>query len=308
MKWTFTHASEIRVSLAKQIGPFWCWFLGGWFCVCSRTLWVSPINSTVRLGVSPATSTPTGFFSQRVWGFISRLWNPGLPGLSHSSVVPYSLAACTYGTTCSASHCLAWSASHHLAMSPLHPSCPSLPLLLVWKNISSLTPWLLDFHTVQYSGNSGYFLLLNLLLCFFWLCKEAKCINLCLHLGQKSVFWNNSDPSYGCVRKHVYLCLHLGQNLKSEFKFFKKYFIYFVIYFYKKEGRKRGKETSMCGCLLHAPHWGPGPKPRPVPWLGIKPVTLWFTGQCSIHWATLARAECNFFRNMVSNLFFFLCI
>ena len=34
-------------------------------CVHSRTLWVSPMNSPVRLGVSPAaTSTPTGVFNQ----------------------------------------------------------------------------------------------------------------------------------------------------------------------------------------------------------------------------------------------------
>ena len=35
-------------------------------CVHSRTPWVSPTNSPVRLGVSPAgASTPTGVFSQR---------------------------------------------------------------------------------------------------------------------------------------------------------------------------------------------------------------------------------------------------
>ena len=33
----------------------------------------------------------------------------------------------------------------------------------------------------------------------------------------------------------------------------------------------------MCGCLSRGPHCGPGPQPRRVPWLGIKPVTLWFT-------------------------------
>ena len=32
-------------------------------------------------------------------------------------------------------------------------------------------------------------------------------------------------------------------------------------------------------------------QPRHVPWLGLEPVTFWFTGQHSIHWATLARAE-----------------
>ena len=35
--------------------------------------------------------------------------------------------------------------------------------------------------------------------------------------------------------------------------------------------RKRGRETSMCGCLSHAPYWGPDPQPRHVPWLGIEP-------------------------------------
>ena len=43
-------------------------------------------------------------------------------------------------------------------------------------NVSSLAPWLLDFfHIVRFSGTSGYFLFLNLLLSFFWLCKEAGC-------------------------------------------------------------------------------------------------------------------------------------
>ena len=45
----------------------------------------------------------------------------------------------------------------------------SLPLLLVWMNVSSLTPWLLEFHTVLFSGTSGCFLFLDLLLSLFWL-------------------------------------------------------------------------------------------------------------------------------------------
>ena len=52
---------------------------------------------------------------------------------------------------------LSWSSRRHYAMSPLRPSCLSLPLLPVWMNVSSLTPWLLDFHTVWFSGSSGYF-------------------------------------------------------------------------------------------------------------------------------------------------------
>ena len=73
-----------------------------------------------------------------------------------------------------------------LAVHPVCPSCLSLPLLPVLVNVSTLTHWLSDFHTVQFSGSSGYFLFLDLLLSFFWLYKEAKCIYLCLHLGWKS--------------------------------------------------------------------------------------------------------------------------
>ena len=44
----------------------------------------------------------------------------------------------------------------------------------------------------------------------------------------------------------------------------------------------------MCGCRLEAPCWGPDLQPRHVPWLGMEPTTLWFTGLRSIHWATPA--------------------
>ena len=62
------------------------------------------------------------------------------------------------------------------------PGCPCLLLLPVWMNVSSLTHWLLDFHTVQFSVSSCCFLFLNLL-SFFWLCEEAQCVYLHLHLG-----------------------------------------------------------------------------------------------------------------------------
>ena len=53
------------------------------------------------------------------------------------------------------------------------PGCPCVPLLLVWVSVSSLCPWLLDFHTVRFSVSSGCFLFLN---CFC--------------------------PSFGCARRH----------------------------------------------------------------------------------------------------------
>ena len=37
------------------------------------------------------------------------------------------------------------------------PSCPSPSLILVWMNVSSLTPWLSDFHIVWFSISSGCF-------------------------------------------------------------------------------------------------------------------------------------------------------
>ena len=66
------------------------------------------------------------------------------------------------------------------------PGCPSLLLLLVWVSVSSLSPWLSDFHTVRFSLSYGCFLFLILLLSFFWLYEEAQCIYLYLHLGRKS--------------------------------------------------------------------------------------------------------------------------
>ena len=97
------------------------------------------------------------------------------PGYQHANVGLPGLPA-AMSPIQSSSHCLA--TAH-----PFCPGCPSRPLLAIWMNVSS-TPWLLDFHTVQFSGSSGY-LFLNLLLSFFRVCEEAKCIYLHLHLSRK---------------------------------------------------------------------------------------------------------------------------
>ena len=96
----------------NQIGPFWCRFPGGWVCVCSGTLWVSPTNSPVRLGVSPAAaSTPTGVFSQRFEALFPRAGALGCmvclaPQLFllvylHTNVGPPSPPAATLPASCS---------------------------------------------------------------------------------------------------------------------------------------------------------------------------------------------------------------
>ena len=92
--------------------------------------------------------------------------------LFHSPAVPPSLSMCKCGATGSASCCtacpihstirhLSGSASRCLATSPLHPGCPSLPLLPVWIIVCSLSPWLSDFGAVRFSVSSGCFLFLN---------------------------------------------------------------------------------------------------------------------------------------------------
>ena len=87
-----------------------------------------------------------------------------------SPVGPPCLSMRECGATGSASSCTACpvhSTIHHLsgfdcvAASPLNPGCPSPPLLLVWTNVSALSPWLSDFFAVQFSVSSGCFLFLN---------------------------------------------------------------------------------------------------------------------------------------------------
>ena len=53
-------------------------------------------------------------------------------------------------------------------------------------------------------------------------------------------------------------------NLSASFLkfFFRILFIYFYLFNFFCE---RGRETSMCGCFLHNPHWGPGQQPGHVP-------------------------------------------
>ena len=82
--------------------------------------------------------------------------------------------------------------------------------------------------------------------------------------------------------------------------FFKRVYLFI----FRERGREgeRGRETSVCGCLSRTPYWGPGLQPRHVPWLGIKPMTLCFTGPFSIHWATPARAQNSIFNEHFHNM------
>ena len=138
-----------------------CCFLSGWVCVCSRTQWVSPTNSPVRLGVSPAaTSTPTGVFNQ--W-FEALFPHAGVVGCTvcHRvhQLLPHWPAAALPTLLHSPPPC--WVHQPPPCHESSLPGCLSPPFLLAWMNVSSLSPWLSDFYTVQFSVSSGCFLFLN---------------------------------------------------------------------------------------------------------------------------------------------------
>ena len=57
--------------------------------------------------------------------------------------------------------------------------------------------------------------------------------------------------------------LLIGAQISPLFILFIFYFLEFI--YFRGEGRERGRETSMYGCLSCAPYWAPGPQPRHVP-------------------------------------------
>ena len=83
---------------------------------------------------------------------------------------------------------------------------------------------------------------------------------------------------------------------RSWWNLFINFIILFYLFIFRERGREgeREGEKHQCVVPLARPLLGAGRsglQPGHVPWLGIKPVTLWFTGQHSIHWATPARHD-----------------
>ena len=161
----------------NQTGPLWCWFPSGWACACPRPLWVSPMTSPVRLGVSPAAAPiPLAFSIRGLWLYFPVLvpwvaWSALLPAICPvylcanvwPRVLPAALPApfsatlsaallvylrecgaagsASGQTACPVHPTLHQSRSCHSHMSPLCPGCPSLPLLPVWMYVSFLSIW-----------------------------------------------------------------------------------------------------------------------------------------------------------------------
>ena len=155
-------------------------------------MWVSPTNSPVRLGVSPAAaSIPTGVFNQRFEALFPCAGALGC--VVCFSPLPF-LPEC--GAAGSASHYLVGSASCSLAC-PVPQSATLLgPPASTLPRVLSTPPTRLDecFFFISLVVGLPYrsifcqfwlFFVLKLLLSFFWLCEEAQCIYLHLHLGRK---------------------------------------------------------------------------------------------------------------------------
>ena len=133
----------------SKLGPSGADSWVGGFVYILGQLWVSPVNSAVRGGVTPTATTPKVFTARDFEAFFSHAVTLGctvcftcqlfLQVYPHANVgLPGPPAATSP----------AQSSSRCLAMSPLCPGSRSPPLLPVWMNVSSLTPWLLDFHKV----------------------------------------------------------------------------------------------------------------------------------------------------------------
>ena len=116
-------------------------------------------------------------------------WNSGLCGLSQSPVLPPGLSARDCGTTRSTSLLLYLLPLPVCQLQPCHTSSPpclpisapptSVDTCLFFNSLVVALPYSLIF--LQF----WLFLFLNWL-SSFWFCEEAKCIYLCLQLGQKS--------------------------------------------------------------------------------------------------------------------------
>ena len=159
----------------------------------------------MRLGVSPtATSTPTGVFNQRFEALFPRAGNlgcavcvaplPFLPVYLCANVGPQGLPATTLWGLLAA----AWPALFHSpppgwVLQP-PPCCEgSLPWLPVSAPPTSLDECFFFISLVvrlPYSSvfcQFWLFFVFILLLSFFWLCEEALCVYLRLHLGRKLI-------------------------------------------------------------------------------------------------------------------------
>ena len=134
----------------------------GWVCIHSKSIQTLSMDYPENPAVSPAAPTPTGFYSQKLWGFIFpalELWalQSGLGlGSQASKVTLLIFIQNTANVRLPVPQPRPpLPATLYLCTSPPVSTTPAL--LPVWMNVASLYPWLSDFHAAQFPNRSGYF-------------------------------------------------------------------------------------------------------------------------------------------------------
>ena len=156
------------------------------------------------------TTTPTGFYSQKLWGFILlelELWavksDLGLGSLTPKVSLPIFIHhTWMWDHLCLFCPCRCLSAPHCVSL-PLCPVSVSLSLLPYWINVASLSPWLSDLHTVWFSDSFECYLFWDLVVILFVVVQGGEmCIPMLpfwldvflylyfLLINYSSTFWN----------------------------------------------------------------------------------------------------------------------
>ena len=93
-----------------------------------------------------------------------------------------------------------------------------------------------------------------------------------------------------CVLTSFFSFIDLYLRIIKLFLFIFKDFIYLLLNRGEGGEKERERNINVWLFLAHPPP-GTWPTTQACAWLGIEPAALWFTGQCSIHWATPARTK-----------------
>ena len=166
-----------------------------WVGLCMLQAPVSLSNKlSVRLGVSPAAaSTPSGVFNQRFEALF-----PGAGALGCvvcfapplfilvylcANVGPWGMLPTTLPALFILQSASLWVQPCSPESSP--PGCPSPPRLQVWMNVSFFISLVVRLPCGSIFCQFWLFSVFKLSLSFFWLCEEAQCVYLRLHLGRK---------------------------------------------------------------------------------------------------------------------------